>query len=66
MYRASITFVETDETGSFQLSCENKKVYDEASEWFENKIQRKIDDTLKGLRADRFSVPWIHDLLYDR
>ncbi|KAF9094031.1 hypothetical protein BGX27_001536, partial [Mortierella sp. AM989] len=48
------------------LSSENKKIYDEASEWFENKIQRKIKDTITGLRTDRFSIPWIHDLLYDR
>ncbi|KAG0197233.1 hypothetical protein BGX28_009259, partial [Mortierella sp. GBA30] len=62
----TISFVETDEAGLFQLSSENKKVYDEASEWFENKIQRKIEDTIKGLRTNRFSIPWIHDLLYDR
>ncbi|KAF9997110.1 hypothetical protein BGZ65_007315 [Modicella reniformis] len=55
-------FVETDDTGSFHLGFENKKIYDEASEWFENTIQRKIDDTIKGkgLRTDRFSIPWIH------
>ncbi|KAG0279680.1 hypothetical protein BGZ95_000558 [Linnemannia exigua] len=59
-------FVEIDDTSSFQLSSENRKVYDKACEWFENKIQRKIEDTIKGLRTDRFSIPWIHDLLYDR
>ncbi|KAG0020242.1 hypothetical protein BGZ82_011645 [Podila clonocystis] len=59
------TFVETDETDSFQFSSENQKIYDEASEWFENRIQRKIEDTIKGLCDHRFDIPWVHDLLYD-
>ncbi|KAF8956670.1 hypothetical protein BGZ46_002338 [Entomortierella lignicola] len=62
----TISFVETDVTETFQLSDDDKKVYDEAREWFGNKIQRKIDDTIADLRGDRFRIPWIHDLLYDR
>ncbi|KAF9331136.1 hypothetical protein BG006_005995 [Podila minutissima] len=64
--RTTATFVETDETDSFQFSSENQKIYDEASEWFENRIQRKIEDTIKGLCNNRFDIPWVHDLLYDR
>jgi len=58
--------METDDTDSFQLSPENKKIYEEASEWLEEKIQRRIENTIHGLRTSRFGVPWVHDLLYDR
>ncbi|KAG0048621.1 hypothetical protein BGZ83_006440 [Gryganskiella cystojenkinii] len=62
----TITFVETDGTGSFVLSSENQKIFEEAGEWLETKIKRKIKDTIKGVRADRFAIPWVHDLLYER
>lgn len=66
MYRTTISFIESDDADSFQLSLENQMIYEKASEWFEGNIRRKIDDTIQGLRADRFTIPWVHDLLYER
>ena len=66
MYRTTISFAETDETSSFELSSKNRKIYEQAGEWLETKIQRKMEDTIEGLRTDRFGIPWVHDLLYER
>ncbi|KAF9993369.1 hypothetical protein BGZ79_001984 [Entomortierella chlamydospora] len=63
---AEFLFVDEAAKWKEQLSETNLELLNSSTRWFLKLTAQGIDEIIASMQKERFSIAWIHDLLYDR